>query len=306
MHAQNLIANIIVVDDLQTPSESLLPYVRLKDLASYTQRLQEAEIPRCKLFVRTPVAKKDGRGTVGLEQGNTMLRAIGIIKQVAPNMDILTEVCACSYSDTGECALLDADGRIDDQQTHEYVGRMAVLHADAGATTAVAGLTHKGSVRAMRDALNSAGHKEVGVMASVQMASKFYGPYRNLMRTEPGKGNTHRSHTPVDTPERAIRLAQSFLEEGASELTIQPIMVAVDILYRLRQDYPDIPISAYSVSTELCLGSSEQGWLAEEKAAVVAEYYSYLLRAGATTVMSYVAPEMALWLKQSSTTPSAV
>jgi porphobilinogen synthase len=299
LSSANLIANVIVIDDGVSPPGRFLPYVRLGELSDYIDQLSDADITRCKLFVRTPLEKKGRRGAEGLREDNVMLRAISTIREASPNMDVLTEVCACSYSDSGECALLDSSDRIDDPKTHDYVGKMAVLHADSGATTAVAGLTHPGSVAAMRQALDRAGHHKVEVMASVQMASKFYGPYRNLMRTEPESGNTHRSHTAVENPKRALRMAQSFLDEGASQLTIQPIMVAVDILYQLRQAYPEVPLSAYSVSTELCLGSSGQSWLAKGREAIVFEYYSYLLRAGADTVMSYIAPEMGRWIRQS-------
>ena len=91
-----------------------------------------------------------------------------------------------------------------------------------------------------------------------------------------------------------------FRREGASLYTLQPAMPNIDALIRVRA-HTDLPLSAYSVSTELSLICGAENNLLPDKADVAIEYYSSLLRAGADSVMSYVAIELFEGLNADST-----
>jgi len=281
--------------DQDVPSGSLRVH-SVDGVGKEAQRLVNLGLLSCKLYVRTPNHLKNERATAGLEEDSLMVRAISSIKDAAPTMRVGTEVCACAYHSAGECVLLSGSG-IDDAATHDLVSRMAVLHADAGADVVVAGLTHGDSIRAIRAALDDAGHGNVDVMGSLQLRSGFYAPYRKLMGTEPEAGETFRSHLPPEQVDVVLAKAKELIEEGATSLSIQPALVGMSIVPQLRRSV-DVPLAAYSVSTELNLvrGDGPDLWLASGREAILAEYFSALINAGADQVQTYVAGDLASWL----------
>jgi len=289
-----LIAGIIVVEDRSSlPARQNIPYVALPDLAAEVRELARLGVPSCKLFVYSP--RKHPRAAHGLEADNLMCRAIGVIKEAVPSFEVMSEVCCCAYSENGECMLLDEAGAVDDAATHDFVARMAVLHAEAGIDVAVSGLTHRGSVRAMRGALDAAGHGRVEVLASIQFHSLFYGPYRQMMHTEPTYGNTVRSQIDHADASRALEWTRRYVEEGATRLVLQPAMTTVDVLQAVRETTA-LPLTAYSVSTELNLVRGDGSFLRPGLEPVLYEYYYMLRRCGADSVLTYVARDMARWL----------
>lgn len=290
-----LIAGIIVAEDRSSfPTRPDIPYVALPDLAAEARELADLGVPSCKLFVYSP--HKHARAAHGLDADNLMVRAVATIKDAAPSFEVMTEVCACAYSENGECMLLDGHGAIDDVATHDFVGQMAVLHARAGADVAVAGLTHRGSVRAMREALDGAGYASVPVLASIQFHSRLYGPYRQMMHTEPTHGNTIRSQIDHTDAMRALEWTRRYIEEGATRLLLQPAMTTVDILQAIRKETA-LPLTAYSVSTELGLVRDDESFLRPGLEPILYEHFYMLRRCGADSVMTYVARDMARWLQ---------
>jgi porphobilinogen synthase len=292
----NLTANFIVAEDNDPiDSKGRLPYVRESELAAKAVACRQLGIETCKIFTFQNTKLEDGEQ--GLEDGNLMTRAIRILKFAAPDLQVMPEVCACAYTCDGECVITHGTAEVDHSATHDYVGKMAVLHAAAGADVIVAGLTHKGSVRAIRNALDANGYNDRGIMASIQFRSKFYGPYRSMMRTEPVAGNTFRSHLEPGDFDSTLAIVDQYADEGATEYTLQPILPNMDAFLKVRNATTK-PLTAYSVSTELGLICDSGLCWDDNNAKVTNEYYESLLRLGADRIMSYVAIEMAQWLAQ--------
>lgn len=286
---------IVCEEDHDLPT-GVLRFFPINQLAEEARRLAALGMHSCKLYVKTRADLKDDYATEGLKKDALMVRAIKEIKNAVPDMHVGTEVCACAYHAEGECVLVGSQG-IDDVATHDLVARMSILHAEAGAETVVAGLSHDGSIRAMRTALDNAGFVNVQVMGSVQLRTGFYAPYRAMMGTEPEAGKTFRSHTLPTDAEAVLKAAHRHVGEGATSLSIQPAMLGVPLLPRLKQQI-DLPISAYSVSTELNLvrGNQPDLWLAPGQEPILTEYFSMLIQAGADFVQTYVAGDLAVWL----------
>ena len=225
-----------------------------------------------------------------------MVRAVQEIMNSNPNMKVGTEVCACAYHSDGECVITNPNG-IDNMATHQLVSEIAVLHADAGARTIVAGLTHPGSIAAIRDALDLNGHPNVSVIGSIQLRTGFYAPYRVMMGTEPEAGETFRSHLLPSDDEAIMAAACQYVAEGASILSIQPALLGVPLISKIKSKV-DVPLFAYSVSTELNLVRDRQEdlWLAEGQEAIFAEYFNMLIQSGTDGIQTYVARELATWL----------
>jgi porphobilinogen synthase len=91
----------------------------------------------------------------------------------------------------------------------------------------------------------------------------------------------------------ALREALLDVEEGADMLMVKPAHTYLDIIYRVKQAYPYIPLGAYHPSGEYAMvkAAGEKGWINEKKAAI--EILTAIRRAGADFIMTYFAKEAA-------------
>ena len=60
------------------------------------------------------------------------------------------------------------------------------------------------------------------------------------------------------------------VEEGADMLMVKPAHSYLDVIYRVKQAYPHIPLGAYHTSGEFSMikAAAAQGWIDEKKAAL--------------------------------------
>jgi porphobilinogen synthase len=236
-----------------------------------------------KLFAYVEEKSPDARMAV-LPQ-NPISAAVRAIRAAVPDMVIATEVCGCAWTDHGECVLLDTDRRTEYEATLDLMARMSVVHAHAGADLVGPAAVLDGSVRAIREALDSAGFPEVAITPSIIYDSTLFGIYKSAMGTDPGRG--HRRGFQIDPCHlgQALDQAARWLTEGADSLLVQPAMTSVDVVCRLRQT-TNVPITAFSVSGEDWLFSNAPD-------ATYLEYTRALRRAGADLVMTYGAARLA-------------
>lgn len=280
---QDLTAPLLVQPDDRRTAD-LPGVVALGQVAATVRRLAGVGIRGVKVFAYgTPRNASASGATVA---GNLMCAAVQEVKAAASDVVVTTEVCGCSWTDHGECAILDERGRVDLSATFDVMARMAVSHASAGADVVSPTAMLAGSVRAVRDALDGAGMPDVGVCPNIAVHTTLYGPFKQIMGTEPGRG--HRRGLQLE-PGRADRdaLAQAdrWLSEGADSLTVQPVLTCVDVLVRLRA-HTRVPLIAYSTSGEYAA-------LAALSGAGAVEYYAALKRAGADLILSFAAERVA-------------
>lgn len=118
-------------------------------------------------------------------------------------MNVITDVCMCQYTSHGHCGILTEKGYVDNDQTLEYLAKIAVSHAKAGADMVAPSDMMDGRIGALRNALDENGFETVGIMAySAKYASSFYGPFRDAANSAPsfeienlpdGSSKQHRS-----------------------------------------------------------------------------------------------------------------
>ncbi|MER6605024.1 hypothetical protein ABT282_03670 [Streptomyces sp. NPDC000927] len=233
---------------------------------------------------------RDNRASGAVAPGNRMVRAIDAAKSVASDIAVTTEVCGCSWTGSGECVLRTDEGAIDLEATYRLMAAMAVQHAETGADVVSPTAMLDGSVHVVRQALDDAGHRDVGVNPNLAIHTGLYGPFKTLMGTDPRAG--HRRGLQLE-PGRAdrdtITQARRWIGEGADSLTLQPVMTAVDVLVRLRDDQR-VPIVAYSTS-------GEWGALQAVGAVGTVEYLAMLKRAGADQILTFAAETAARYLE---------
>ena len=82
-------------------------------------------------------AEKDPVGSDSTSDQGIIPRAIRAIKQAAPELLVITDVCFCEYTSHGHCGpLADTTGRtdVDNDATLRLLGQQALAHAPRGPT----------------------------------------------------------------------------------------------------------------------------------------------------------------------------
>src|SRR4029077_3808009 len=127
------------------------------------------------LLSATP-AEKDEQGSGAWDDEGIVQLATRAIKQAAPGLLVITDVCLCEYTSHGHCGVLRDDGGVDNDATIELLARTAASHARAGADIVAPSDMMDGRVGVIRAELDSAGWPEVPILAySAKFASAFYG-----------------------------------------------------------------------------------------------------------------------------------
>ncbi|NUQ62477.1 MAG: porphobilinogen synthase [Pirellulales bacterium] len=246
-------------------------------------------------------AEKDPLGSDATSENGIIPQAVRVAKDTAPDLLVVTDVCFCEYTDHGHCgALADRSGRVDvdNDATLEMLARQAATHAKAGADVVAPSGMMDGMVGAIRRGLDSAGFLHVPIMSyAAKYASAFYGPFREAAESAPQFGD-RRSYQmdPASAAGQAIREVELDLAEGADIVMVKPALPYLDILCRIRQQFPGVPLAAYNVSGEFSMlkAAARQGWLDEK--AVALESLTAIRRAGADILITYWAKDVVRWL----------
>lgn len=241
-------------------------------------------------------AEKDPLGTEGYDPEGIVQEAVRAIKKTTPEMLVITDVCMCEYTDHGHCGVI-ANGKVDNDQTLELLGRTAVSHAQAGADLIAPSAMMDGQVRAVRQALDADGYENTPIMGySAKYASGFYGPFRAAAGSTPQFGDRRSYQMDCSNVRMAMREIESDIAEGADIVMVKPAMTYLDVIKEARQKY-NIPLAAYNVSGEYSMikAAAQQGWIDEQT--VTTELLTAIKRAGADIILSYHAKDMARWIK---------
>jgi len=246
-------------------------------------------------------SEKDSIGSDAFADGGIIQRAVRAAKEAAPNLLVVTDVCCCEYTDHGHCGIInEKTGRmdVDNDATLELLARQVVSHARAGADLVAPSGMMDGMVGAIRRALDGAGHTHLPILSyAAKYASAFYGPFRDAAESAPQFGDRRGYQMdPAAAAEQALREVALDLAEGADLIMVKPALAYLDIIRRVRETFPGVPLAAYNVSGEYSMvkAAAERGWLDER--AVALEMLTAIKRAGAGIILTYWAPDVARWL----------
>ncbi len=238
-------------------------------------------------------AHKDAEGTASLADSGIIQQAIRKIRSVNQDILIVADVCLCEYTDHGHCGVLKGEA-IDNDTTLQRLSEQAVNYADAGADWIAPSSMTDGMVAAIRHALDKAGHQNVAILSyAVKYSSSFYGPFREAAHGAPQFGDRKTYQMDPANASEAIREAALDIAEGADMLMVKPAMSYLDIIYRVKQQFPEVPLCAYQVSGEYSMlkFAAAQGLINEEQAML--ESLIAIKRAGADLIISYFAKDIA-------------
>jgi porphobilinogen synthase len=244
---------------------------------------------------------KDPHGLESHAEDGIVQQAIRALKEDDPELVVVTDVCLCEYTDHGHCGLLDAEGYVLNDETLEVLGRIAVSHGEAGADVVAPSGMIDGMVGAIRAALDADGLERVAILSyAVKYASAFYGPFREAAEGAPQFGDRKSHQMDPGNAREALREAALDVEQGADTLLVKPALGYLDVVRRVHERFPELPLAAYNVSGEYAMvkAAAANGWL-DERAAVL-EVLTGIRRAGADLVVTYHAKEAAAWLQGSA------
>jgi porphobilinogen synthase len=242
-------------------------------------------------------AEKDPVGRENFAPGGIVQQAIRAIKTAVPDLVVITDVCLCEYTDHGHCGLVSPEGTILNDPTLEILAQVAVSHAEAGADIVAPSGMMDGMVAAIRAGLDGADFGHIPIMSyAVKYASAFYGPFRDAADGAPKFGDRKTHQMDPGNGREALREAALDAAEGADFLMVKPSLPYLDIIRRLRERFPELPLAAYNVSGEYAMikAAAANGWLDEQR--VVLETLTGIKRAGADLMITYHALEAARWL----------
>lgn len=239
--------------------------------------------------------KKDAMGSAALDDSGVIQQAIKLIKKIAPELLVITDLCFCEYTDHGHCGVINLDSKtVDNDKTLGLLGKQAVSHARAGADVIAPSGMMDGMVKAIRTALNENHFQDIPILSyAVKYASAFYGPFRDAAEGAPQFGDRKTYQMNPANANEALREAALDVAEGADMLMVKPAQNYLDIIYRVKQHFPELPMCAYQVSGEFAMikAAAEKNWIDEQSAMM--ESLLAIKRAGADFIITYFAKEFA-------------
>jgi porphobilinogen synthase len=238
-------------------------------------------------------AERDATGSAGIDPDGILNAALRDVRaEVGDGIVVMADLCLDEFTDHGHCGVLDARGEVDNDATLALYAEMAVAQAEAGAHMVGPSGMMDGQVGVIRQALDGAGHQDVGVIGyTVKYASAFFGPFREAVDSQLRGDRKAYQQDPPNVREALRELALD-LEEGADIVMVKPAGSYLDVL-RAVAETADVPVAAYQVSGEYAMveAAAANGWLDRER--TIMETLTAIRRAGADLVLTYWALEVA-------------
>lgn len=299
LQAKDLIYPLFIIEGEQIRNEiSSMPgqfQLSLDNLNAELDDLTALGIPAVLLFGIPKV--KDEEASGAFADDGIVQKAVRQIKDHAPHMLVITDVCACEYTSHGHCGII-VNGEVDNDLTLPILEKTAVSHARAGADIVAPSDMMDGRVGAMRAALDAAGFPNTPILSyAAKYASGYYGPFREAAESTPTFGDRRTHQMDAANVREAMREIDIDIEEGADAIIVKPALAYMDII-RAARERTLCPIVAYNVSGEFAMikAAAERGWIDEQR--VTLETMLGFKRAGADRIITYHAKDVASWLNE--------
>ena len=300
--------NVLTVNDLIWPvfvvegtSQEIpvasMPGVTRYSIDVFVREVRKAAalgIPAVAIFPVTPQEQKTPDGEESCNPENLICRAMRAVRDAQIPIGLIADVALDPYTTHGQDGLVRSGYVVNDESVAALC-RQAVNQANAGCDIIAPSDMMDGRVRAIREALDSAGHQNVQMMAyAAKYASAFYGPFREAVGSAKNLGGGDKRTYQMDpaNTDEAIREVALDISEGADMVMVKPGMPYLDIVCRVKQAFK-VPTFAYQVSGEYAMisAAANNGWLNRD--AAILESLLCFKRAGADGILTYFAVEAA-------------
>ena len=273
--------------------------VSLDLLFLVAQECVDLEIPVLALFPVIDAALKTPDGKEAFNPSGLIPTAVRELKKRFPTLGIMTDVALDPYTSHGQDGVLDAQGRILNDETTAILVQQAIAQAQAGVDIVAPSDMMDGRIGKIREALEQQRLIHTRIMAySAKYASAFYGPFRDAVGSAKNLGKADKKTYQMDcaNTDEALREVALDISEGADMVMVKPGMPYLDIVRRVRDEF-NYPTYVYQVSGEYAMlkAAAQNGWLDHD--AVMMESLLAFKRAGADGILTYFALEAARLLK---------
>ncbi len=243
-------------------------------------------------------ANKDEIGSSGYDPNGIIQEGIFKLKeQYGDKIYLISDVCMCEYTSHGHCGILDGH-KVDNDKTLEYLNKIALSHAIAGADMVAPSDMMDGRVLSIRNALDKENFINTPIMSyAIKYASSFYGPFREAAGSAPSFGDRKTYQMDYHNIKEGLKEAMIDEEEGADILIVKPALSYLDVISKLREN-TNLPIAAYSVSGEYAMlkNAAKQGLI--DGYGAMCESAVSIFRSGADILVTYFANELAQAIKK--------
>lgn len=271
----------------------------IDQLPAEIEQIESLGIPAIILFGIPET--KDATGSDAFDDaGGIIQQAVRAIKATGTKLLVMTDVCFCEYTDHGHCGIINEKhgvADVDNDATLANLAREAVSHVKAGADLIAPSGMMDGMISALRSGLDEAGFENIPLLSyAAKYASAFYGPFRDAAESAPQFGDRRTYQMDPANGREALREVALDLAEGADMLMVKPALSYLDVIRRVKDAHPDVPLAAYNVSGEFSMvkAAAEKGWIDEQR--MTLEILTSIKRAGADMILTYHAKDACRWL----------
>ena len=293
---EDLIYPIFFKEELQgdekEPIESMPGEYRysLNAGIEFAKQLEEKGLKSIIVFGVPLPESKDEVASSDYSSTGIVQRAIHELKKQT-DLVVIGDVCLCQYTSHGHCGLIKENDDTDDgveilnDESLEYLSKVAVSYAKAGVDIVAPSDMMDGRVDAIRTALDENGFYNVMIMSySAKYASAFYEPFRAAADSSPTHGNRKSYQMDPANALEAIRECELDVIEGADFLMVKPALPYLDIIKTIREEFT-LPLVSYNVSGEysMIMAAIEKGFLTEN---AILESLISIKRAGSDLIIT--------------------
>ncbi|MDD7540888.1 MAG: porphobilinogen synthase [Mobiluncus porci] len=294
---EQLVLPVFVRDGISSPVE--IPSMpgqfqhTPESLAELGKRCVDAGVGAMIVFGVPRDEDKDFTGSAAWDAAGIQNRGISALAEaVGDELVVMSDTCLDETTSHGHCGPLRDDGSVDNDWAVSCYAATAVSQARAGATVVAPSGMMDGQVRAIRMALDDSGFEDVAIMAySAKYASGLFGPFRDAVGSSLVGDRRTYQQDPANRRE-GMRETLLDLDEGADIVMVKPASLYLDVLADVAAESP-VPVAAYQVSGEYAMieAAAANGWI--DRARVIDESLTSIIRAGADLVLTYYALEAA-------------
>jgi porphobilinogen synthase len=301
--ASDLIYPIFVREDgrrFEIPSMKGQEYLSLNDAVDTCRKAINLGIPAVMIF--GVIKAKDADASVALRKDAFHPEIFKRLKaEFGEELVVISNVCLCDYTKDEFCVYTEK-GKVLNEKTAEMLGKISVVHAEAGADVVAPAAMCDGQVRHIREALDNAGLDEVPIMSYIKTDTCLFKPFKEAMSTSEAfqSSDPSKFRTDIINDKMYMRKVELDVSEGADIIIVKPALTNLDLILRVKLRYPTIPIAAYQVSGEYTMINliSERANLGKD--VLLMETLNSIKRAGADMIFTYSAVKAASLINSKS------
>ena len=273
-------------------------YLSLDDAVKTCEKAIDLGVPGVMIF--GVIKAKDADASVALQKDGFHTQVFRRLKsEFGDNLVLISNICLCDFTKDEYCVYTEKS-KVLNEKTSEMLGKIAAVHAEAGADVIAPAAMADGQVRHIRTALDEGGFDDVAVMTYIKTNSCLFNPfYQTMTQSKTPRAGVDPTKFRIDPINDKMFMQKADLDigEGADIVIVKPALPNLDLMLRIKQQYPTVPIAAYQVSGEYAMieSATEKGLLNKET--VILETLNSMKRAGADMILTYHALEAAALLK---------